>query len=213
MLVTENVKDLIQEYEYEIQPLTSQFLSLIKIGAKIKIKEKISEELLSSLLSKLNCRFGTPVYFHSYYGFIWKNSNTYVAYNLVEEYYGYDSLNIYLFDKIPFGKKLKYDKYCAIDGAIGQVFAEHGFKNNSIFSYSSMGFSYIVSSADMQWLLQLKRTTMYCYFSKIIPVEPGLHKIAPHCMCKKAVNLNNIQTIKMAMEQSYSMCLNKIKSQ
>lgn len=210
MLLIENLKDLIKEYEYEVQPLPSQIFSLKKIGTKIKIKEKFSEELFSTILSKLNCEFGTPVYVHPYYGFIWKNSDSYVAFDLVEEHYGYDSLNIFMFNKIPFGKKLKYDMYCSIDGAIWQVLLEHGFKNNSMNSYSSTGFAYFVSNEKMQVLLILKRKTLRCYFSKLTSVEHGLQKVTPHCGCKKTVNVSDTDKIKAAIEQCFAECNGKL---
>lgn len=178
------------------------FLGLNK-GKKIQFEEKITEELFTSLIASLNHQFGIPIFIHSHYGLIWHKDDKYICCKLIEEIYGSDFLYIFLFDKVPLGKRLAYNDYCAIDEAIKQVFNEYGFKCNTPVNYNSFGFAYSVSDGNIEWLLQLKGKILACYFADVTVIDSKTQKITPRYWCKKIINSNNTSTIKNAMKQSF----------
>ncbi|MDE7395192.1 MAG: hypothetical protein K2M95_03625, partial [Clostridiales bacterium] len=201
--VIDIVKDLIGNYKYEISTHKYGILGLYK-GTKIQLNETITERLWTSIVTSLNNEFGVPVYVHSYYGLIWNKDGKYIACNIIEEIYGSDFMDIFLFDKIPLGRKLPYKEYGLIDGAIKQVFGKFDFNCNTFVNYNRDGFFvYIVSNEKMQWLLQLKGKNLTCYFSDVSIVDSVTKRVTPHYWCKKRVSSKSPETIKNAMEQSF----------
>lgn len=204
MSVIDTIKDVIKDYKYKISTHRYGIFGLCK-GAKIQIDEKTTEELFTSIVSLFNNEFGVPVCVHSYYGFIWIKDGKYIACNTIEEIYGCDFLDIFVFDKIPLGKKLSYEKYDLIDGTIIEVFHKLGFNCDKFIHYNLFElFLYIVINEKTQWSLQLKGKKMACYLSEVSPMDDGMKRVTPRYRCKKIVNTNNLEAIKNAMEQSFS---------
>jgi len=203
MTVIDIIKDLIKDYKYKISTQRYGILGIYK-ATKIQLNEKNTEGLFTSIINSINNEFGAPVYIHSYYGLIWTKDGKYISCNIIEEIYGSDFMDIFLFDKIPLGRKLTYNEYDFIDKTIQQVFGRFGFICNSLVNYNRNGFAYIVLNDKMQWLLQIKGKNMTCYFSDICKVDTETSKVTPRYWCKKRVNLKKLETIKNAMEQSFS---------
>lgn len=75
----EIVQELANGYEFE----TSSWVRLFGYvkGKMINLKEDITDELFSNIFTKICELLGTPVYVHSYYGYIWKVNGEIFAYN------------------------------------------------------------------------------------------------------------------------------------
>ena len=117
MSAIDTIKDLIKDYKYIVSTKKCGFLGLYK-ATKFQIDDKITEELFTSIVSLFYDNFGVPVYIHSYYGLIWNKDGKYISCNTIEEIYGSVFLDVYLFDKLPLGKKMPYREYHLIDEAI-----------------------------------------------------------------------------------------------
>ena len=202
MSVIEILKDLIEEYKYEITKYKCGFFRL-NSAWKIQFKEERVEELFQSLLTSISKVFGMPEYVHSYYGLIWNKDGKYISCNIIEGKYCCGFIDVFVFDKMPFGKKLTYNKYSLIDGGIKQVFDECGFVCNSLLNYNQNGFAYFVVNEDKQWLLQIRGRKMTCYFLDITVIDAETKRATPRYLCKKIVNPNNTESIKNAIRQCF----------
>lgn len=203
MAVMDIIKDLIIDYKYKISTQRYGILGLYK-ATKVQLNEKNTEDLFTSIINSINNEFGAPVYIHSYYGLIWSKDGKYISCNIIEENYGCEFMDIFLFDKIPLGRKLTYNEYDFIDRTIKQVFDKFGFICNTLVNYNCNIFTYTALNEKMEWLLQIKGKNMTCYFSDICKIDAVTSKMTPHYWCKKRVSLKSLETIKNAMEQSFS---------
>lgn len=203
MSVIDIIKSLIKNYKYEISTQRYGILGLYK-ATKVQLNEEISEELFTSIINSINNEFGEPVYVHSYYGLIWNKSGKYISCNIIEEIYRCGFMDIFLFDKIPLGRKLTYKEYNFIDKTIKQGFGKFGFNCNSLVNYSCNIFAYTALNGKMEWTLQIIGKNMTCYFTYVSKIDAATSKMKPLYWCKKRVRLKKLETIKNAMEQSFS---------
>lgn len=205
------IKDLIKDYKFKMSTRKYGILGFC-IGTEIQFDEKITQELFATIVNRFNTEFGAPIYMHSYYGVMWYYGGEYISCNIIEEIYGSDFLDVFLFNKIPLGQKLPYKDYNSIDSVIKQVFCEFGFNCDTLVNYNRDGlFPYIVLNEKTQWLLHLKGKNMTCYFSDVKIIDAKTKQVTPRYWCKKTVNFKNLETIRNAMKQSFSEYENAAK--
>lgn len=192
--------DILTEYEYEVVPNRVAFC--FSNGKRIKLKNNITVEQFFNLFSKI-CEFlGTPICVHSYYGFIWKNNSEFFALNTIEESYGCDVTSIFIFSKMPIGKKLNYSDYTQIKEIVKQVFSNHNL-NCSGFSYCDKRFTIIGDSTETQCLLILKQHSLEFYFSSKESLGNEMTRLMPRYSRKENISLSDISAIKQTLQKCF----------
>lgn len=192
--------DILTEYKYEV--VSNRVFFGFSNGKRIKLKNNITVEQFFNLFSKI-CEFlGVPIYVHSNYGFIWKNNSEYLALNTIEEYYGNDVTSVFVFSKMPIGKKLNYNDYAQIKEIVKQVFYEHNL-NCSDFVYSDKRFTIIGESTETQCLLILKQHSLEFYFSSKESLSNGMTKVMPRYSRKENISLSDISTVKQTLQKCF----------
>lgn len=109
MSLLEWSQTLLNGYQYK----TKHIRSILNTNKRLKIEltERYKPSRFEELFTKICESMDTPVYVHSYYGYIWEKNGEYLALNVIEEYYQIDTIVLYLFNKLPKGNKLTYIDY------------------------------------------------------------------------------------------------------
>lgn len=201
MSLTEIVQQLTNGYEIETSSLGG-LLSFVK-GKMIHLKAAVTNELFSNIFMKICGLLGTPVYVHSYYGYIWKADDKIFAYNLYEkELHNEDFITFFILNTL-IGKKLKYSEYDKIDKVVKQVFSDHNLNSDDYVHYIDRSFMYRGESTDMQYLLIIKPHSLSFYCSKKEPYKEGLTKVVPHYFRKEQISLSDLSTVKSIIQKCF----------
>lgn len=194
---------VLKEYEFEVAP-NRVFLGFSN-GKKIKLKIDITVEQFFNLFSKISELLGVPVCVHSYYGFIWKNNGEYLALNTIEESYGCDVTSVFVFNKMPIGKKLNYDNYTQIEEIVKQVFSDHNLNCDRFVHYGNKRLMFLGDNAETQCLLILKRHSLEFYCSSKEPLDDKRTRVIPRYSRKEKISLSEISTIKQSLQNCFTV--------
>lgn len=192
---------ILKEYEFEVKP--NRVFFGFSNGKKIKLKNNITEEQFFNLFSKICELIGMPVCVHHYYGFVWKNNGEFLALNTIEESYGSDVTSIFVFSKMPIGKKLSYDYYTQIEEIVKQVFSDHNLTCNRFVHYRNRKFLFLGDNAETECLLIVKRQFLEFYCSSKVPLDDRRTKIIPRYSRKEKILLSDISTIKQSLQKCF----------
>ena len=193
--------EVLKEYELEVAP-NRVFLGFSN-GTKIKLKKDITVEHFFNLFSKISELLGVPIYVHSYYGFIWKNKGEYLALNTIEESYGCNVTSVFVFNKMPIGKKLNYHEYTQIEEIVKQVFSDHNLNCNRFVHYGNKRLTFLGDNAETQCLLILKRHSLEFYCSSKKPLDDKMTRLIPRYSRKENTSLSEISSIKQSLQNCF----------
>lgn len=196
-----SITELINQYNYKVLPYFYGFFRLKK-AHKIQIEDSATIEISRNVFEILKEALGNPVYVHSYYGFIFIKDGKFIAYNAIEETYGCTFLDIFIFDQIPFGKKIAFETYSQISDDIKSIANEHEFYCEIITTYTKDMFSFgILSDKQIQVLAFIYKNEIVYYLSKLensdnitraIPKGHGKEKAQRNDKASLRQGLNNI---------------------
>lgn len=196
------IKQLISQYNYTIKTFRPYGIFSCVKAEQIKIEDTATTEMFLNILNILTEEFGEPIFVHSYYGFIFERDKKYIACNIIEENYGYDVLDIFIFKKIPLGKKIAYSTYLQVDNTV-KIFADEMSLNFTFGNhYAENQFLYYIGNNRFQILITIKKTELLYYILKVVPEETGTRAI-PQYNGKKIISLSEI---------SLQKGLNEVKS-
>lgn len=201
MALTDIVQQIINGHEFEVSTYGG-VLGFAK-GKIINLNDDVTDELFSNLFTKICELLGTPIYVHSYYGYIWKVNGEVLAYNIYEKNYHYDVVAFYILNKMPMGKKLKYNEYVQIDEVVKQVFTEHNLNSTSFVHYIDRKFMFWGDSANEQSLLILKNYSLEFYRSKKEPYKDGMTRVVPYYSRKEHISLRDISKLKRTLHKCF----------
>ena len=193
MVLMEIAQQILNEYEFEVN------------GKKIKIKSDLTEELFFNVFSKICKLLSVPTYVHSYYGFIWEKNNEFLALNTVEESYGCDAITVFVFSKMPIGKKLNYNEYAQIEKVVNQVFHDHSLNCDSFVHYCDRKFTFFGDSAEMQCLLILKQNSLEFCCSTKQPLSDGMARLVPRYSRKENISLSELSVLKQKIQNCFNI--------
>lgn len=203
MTLTDTVQQIINGHEFEVSTYRG-LLGSVK-NKVINLKEDVTDELFSSLFTKICGLLGTPIYVHSYYGYIWKVNDEVLAYHVYEKNYHYEVVAFFILNKMPMGKKLKYSEYVQIDEVVKQVFAEHHLNSNNFIHYIDGEFMFWGESADESDLLILKPRSSKFYRWKKEPYKEGTTSITPWYSRREHLSMRHISKVKDALQKCFVM--------
>lgn len=146
--------EILNEYEFEAVP--NRVIFGFINGKKLKLKNNMTAEQFFNLFSKICELLGAPIYVHSYYGFMWENDGKFLALNTIEERYGCDVTSLFVFGKLPLGKKLSYNYYAQIEEMVKQVFSDYNLDCSRFIHYGDGKFIFLGDNTETQYLLILK---------------------------------------------------------
>jgi len=199
--IRKKIEELVRPYEPEEKPYVYGILSAKK-AERISFSGDVTEEMFGDIFGKMREKFGTPVYVHGCYGFLWKTDGKYISFGFVEESYCCPVLNIIVFDGLPHGKKLAYEKYAATDAAVKTVFESLGFcfEEKYFIRFCRIGFLYIVSKEDVGCVLMIKKNgKMTAYISDFLVTDDGKKRTVFREKIKKSVNTEDSEQIKKVL--------------
>lgn len=202
MALFEIIQKIIDKSEYDISPIRG-FFGLNK-GKKIKLKAKATQELFSDIFQKICKILGSPIYVHTYYGYMWEKNGEFLSYNIIEEYYQDETIDFFLFNRFPSGKKLNYQDYIQKVETIKQVFADHNLACNDYINYFDNGLIFLGNNNETQCLILIKRRSLFFYYSQKEPLENGMTKLIPCYTRKKRIVFSDTVTIKRAAENCFA---------
>lgn len=201
MTLLEIVQKIIYEREFEITSIHGFFG--IKKGTNIKLEERFSHEKFSELFNKICETLGNPIYIHSYYGFMWEKDGNFLAYNAIEEYCQNEAIHFFIFDKLPRGKKLKYQYYTQIVETVKQIFANQNLFFADIIHYYNKNFCFLAENNKTRCILMIKRYSLFFGYSQKEPLEDGTVKMTPRYTRKKKMLFDDVAVIKREVESCF----------
>ena len=195
--------DILNGYEFEVAP--NRVFFCLSNGKKIKLKNNITVEQFFNLFSKISESLGAPVCVHSYYGFIWENNGEFLALNTIEENYGCDVTSVFVFSKMPIGKKMNYDDYTQIEEIVKQVFSDHKLNCSRFVHYCDRKFTILGDSTETQCLLILKQHSLEFYCSSKESMGNGMTRVTPSYSRKEKISLSDKSTIKQTLQNCFEV--------
>ena len=143
--------------------------------------------------------FGEPSYVHSFYGYIWILEDGVLSF-AAEDFYNYFEVSALFLDKVPFGKKIKYEEYKKVIDTVDSTFASFGYvvESNHLGYYNSIGFVFWGRKQNDGCYIFLKEHSMNFYSFKYEEIE-NVQKVCPQRHKKKRVNVKNTASIKTAI--------------
>lgn len=199
MSLSEIARDVIGGCEYETSPVRGLFGG--EKGTKIKINEAYTPELFDSIFRDLCERLGNPIYVHSYYGFVWKKEGEFLAYNFIEEYCHGDAIDLFLFRKLPCGKKLTYAYYTQVVQTVKETFAERGFSCNGDRFYNfDHTFYFFGDQKERQCLLSLKGSSLFFSCMRKEPIDGCMTRMVPLYTRKKRILSGDPTAVRRAVQ-------------
>lgn len=197
------IKKLIAPYKYCVKAYRPHGIFFPLTVKQIEIEEKDITETFENILNSLIKEFGKPCFVHSYYGFLFERGGNFVAYNIIEQTYCCETINIFIFKKMPSGKKIAYDVYSQVDTSIRKFTEKIGFPCPvGINHYNDNRFFYLLNNDKFQILIIIKKHTLTYYISKLTAEEMGIRVVPVY---------NGLVTINFTNESSLNYALKKIE--
>lgn len=172
-------------------------------GKAIKLKEQVLSERFSAMIENIRETLGCPSFVHTYYGFIWEKDGKFLAFNAIEEYYNYEVISFFVFDKLPRGKKLNYRDYVQIVEAVGEVFSKRNLVFNDFIHYHDNTFCFLADSREEQCILTIKRRSLFFGYCQKEYSDDGTIRMIPRYSKNKALLSWNPQTIRNAVQSCF----------
>lgn len=158
MNLSEKLIELLNAHGFEVSASNKNVLLL---------KRTSTIELFNDIFIKLSNTFGDPEFVHSFYGFMWKYENEFLAYNISEPKYGHDVITFYIIKKIPLGKKINYEFYIKIVDAVKQELRDQNLDCESYIHYNSdKAFTFFAKNNSARCIIMIKHRTLSFYYSK-----------------------------------------------
>ena len=201
MTVSEITQNIIGKHDFEIVP--ERYFVGIKKGTKIRINEDSTNELFAELYDRVCQAYGTPSFVHSYYGFIWERDGKYLALATIEENYQYEVIDLFIFNRLPRGKKLRYQDYADIVQAVKQVCQNNNLTFNSYLHYHDKTFYFMPENDETFCLIMIKPHSLFFALSQKEHMEDGATKVIPGYTRRKILMGNGVSTIKKAVEDCF----------
>lgn len=156
-------------------------------------------EKFTLIFEQMKTVFGEPSYVHSFYGYIWILEDGVLSF-AAEDFYNYFEVSALFLDKVPFGKKIKYEEYKKVIDTVDSFFASFGYvvESNHLGYYNSIGFVFWGRKQNDGCYIFLKEHSMNFYSFKYEEIENG-QKVYPQRHKKKRVNVKNTASIKTAI--------------
>ncbi|MDE5592445.1 MAG: hypothetical protein K2I75_00770, partial [Clostridiales bacterium] len=146
---------------------------------------------------------GSPLYVHSYYGYVWENGGEFLAYNEIEEGYDYGLINFSVFNKLPRGKKLTYSDYMQTVDTIGQIFINNNLTPLGHIHYHNNRFYFAAENDKTQCILSIKNYSLFFYCSQKEVIENGIIRMKPRYMRQKKLTNDDLDTLKREVESCF----------
>ena len=203
MALIEIVHEILKEYDFEMKR-NRVFLGFGN-GKKITLKNNVTEKEFFDLFSKICELLGAPNFVHSYYGFIWKSNGEFLALNIIEESYGCDVTSLFLFRKMPIGRKVTYHDYNQIEEFVKQTFSDHDLNCSRFVHYCDGKFIYLGDSPNTQCFVILKKHKMEFYCSSKKSFGDGMTSVVPRYSRKEKISLRDLSTIQQALQNCFNV--------
>lgn len=160
---------------------------------------KCDGEKFTLIFEQMKTVFGEPLYVHSFYGYIWVLEDGVLSF-AAEDFYNYFEVSALLLNKVPFGKKIKYEEYKKVIDTVDSTLCSFGYvvESTHLGYYNSIGFVFFGRKQDDGCYIFLKKHSMNVYFLKYGEIENG-QKVYPQRRKKKRVNVKNPASIKTAI--------------
>lgn len=197
MALKEMVQEILGERGFEIRK-NRLFLNFSN-GWEIKLKETLVGNNFFDLFSELCGVFGHPVWVHSYYGFVWEQGGDFLSLNNIEEVYNSDITCLFVFKKMPIGKRVSYEIYAQIEEIAEQVFSENNLKNVPYFvHYGSGKFTFSGNNSEKRCVLTIKKNLLEFY-----SYQKGVQYRTHRSFQKTIGSMKDPSTIKQALERCF----------
>lgn len=193
----ELAKNIAGESEFEVSSVHGNR------GKAIKLKKQVLPESFSAMLEKIREALGSPSFVHTYYGFIWEKDGNFLAFNAIEEYYNYEVIAFFIFDKLPHGKKLSYRDYTEIVEAVGEVFSKQNLVFHEYIHYHDKAFWFLADGREAQCILTVKRRSLFFGYCQKEYSDDGTIRMIPRYSKNKALLSWNPQTIRNTVQSCF----------
>ena len=203
MAFIETVQEIVSGYSFEVAAYRGLFG--IRKGKRIEIKEEVTAERFSDLFAKLSQSLGSPIFVHSYYGFLWEKDGECLALNTVEKSYEVQVSTIFVLRKIPIGKKLPYAQYAQIEKGIQQVFGEQKLAVDPFVHYRGGQISCFGNNDETQCLLVLKPRSLAFYCFSKEPLGEGMMRMVPRYARTERISLQDGSTVREALRNCFAV--------
>lgn len=201
MALMEIANYILKGYDFETKS-SRAFLGFGN-GTKITLKNNLTEENFFNLFSEICKLLGVPDCVHSYCGFVWKSNGEFLALNVTEESYGCDVTSLFIFRKMPFGRKVTYSDYAQTEEIVKQAFFDHDLRCSGFVHYCDRKFIFLGDSTETQCLVILKRHKMEFYCSSKETFGDGATRVIPRYSREEKISLSDISAIKQALRNCF----------
>ncbi len=202
----ELIKKILFPYNYSVKTYRPYLIFGFNKAEKITIEETLTTEMFLDIFNRLTQEFGNCIFVHSYYGFIFKSNEKYIAFTQMEEHYGNYVIDIFIFNKLPFGNKITYNRYLQVKNIIKTAIIENGlryFDNQILLFRKNLFAACALTSNNIQVLFFVARKEISYYISKLINVEEKITKSVPVCNGKERADWNATADLSLALDKIF----------
>lgn len=200
--MVDSIIKLINQYKYRVSKYSYGFFWLKK-AQKIQIEDDATIETARNIFNALKEELGDPVYVHSYYGYLFEKDEKFISFNAIEETYGCTFLDIFIFDKIPSGKKITYDTYLQMVNNIKTVATENNFHCEILISYGKDMYSFsLISDKKIQVLIFVHQKEISYYLSQLIYIDNTTRAI-PKCYGREAAKRDDAESLRKGLNKIF----------
>lgn len=173
-------------------------------GVKIMLEERIKQENYCDCLDRLTDMFGSPLFVHGCYGYIWKAGEAVVTFGVLSEGFDQEAMEIFLFEKMPRGEKLTFDQYEQADQTLRDVFEEYDLRCDRFLRYVNKEFFYLLCNGRTLCMLTVREKSLRLDLSKIASSETGMRQTVPDSRIKRKVGYSDLPQVQAILEKALS---------
>ncbi len=200
--MVKSVIKLLNQYECRVSKHFYGFL-VLKKAQKIQIEADATIETARNIFNTLEKEMGNPVYVHSYYGYIFEKDEKFISFNTIEETYGCTFLDIFIFKKIPSGKKITYEKYKQMVDNVKTVAVENNFHCEILINYSKDIYSFgLISDKNIQVLILINQKEIDYYLSQLIKSD-NVTRAIPKSYGKEVANRDDAKSLRKGLNKIF----------
>ena len=201
MALLENIQNIIKEFKVEVGAFKG-FLGIVN-GKNIKFKEDVTPEQFYKVFDRMRELLGEPTCVHTLYGFTWEYGDEIVTLGSVEESYKCYITEIFILNKIPTGARFKYDEYTRIVNTVKSVLAAHGMKSIDYIHYNENKFLFCGVNRKGDCVIIINQRSLEFYYSANEQLNDGVTRATPGYSRKAKISLNDLSTIRQALEKCF----------
>lgn len=194
------ITSLIGKYKYTVMPYSC---GLFTKAQQIWIEETATNQTFKQLFNLLTDNLGIPDYVHSEYSFLWVKNKTIIAYTEMDMYRT-NTINIFIFNRMPRGKKITYTEYCQLNDIINEFASKHSLSYDDTIIYYDNTFFYELYNDTRELMLLIKNDTVSY---NLFPIERDGSTVITHLAAEyhgeKYINRKNMTSVYSVLQEIF----------